>query len=322
MSAGARKSSATANSLVHIALSTVTVSQTSYLHSTFLTVIENSFGPLLTLCRFSECTYDQPSNRRRNPAPQYVEALENRLRRAEDLLKTVFPDVDLGDPNLDLGASQRMHSNVKNEPQPSVQQRPWVSLEKDQQGHEGDKDSMLESMVANTGSLDLDDEGHWDFHGHSSGRVFLRRMREQFGALVGKENPGNMPFKNYKSIKPLDSPKAPGESPIDRSLPITHELPDKHCAHLLCKNALDDAGALLRLEHRPTFLLMFDRVYDTPVEEFGDEEIRFVPLLYSVIALGTLFAKAEESQLQKNGYDSAIDQGWARTQLCSGLYAD
>lgn len=284
-----------------------------------LTAIGNSFGPLLIPCGLSECTYDQPSNRRRNPAPQYVEALENRLRRAEDLLKTVLPDVDLGDPNLDIGAPQRMRSAVKNEPQPHVQQRPWVPLERNQQGNEGDKDSMLESMVAVTGSLDLDDEGHWDFHGHSSGRVFLRRMREQFGALVGKGNPGNMPFKTYKSAKPLDSPKALGESPIDRNLPITHELPDKHCAQLLCKNALDDAGALLRLEHRPTFLLMFDRVYDTPVEEFGDEENRFVPLLYAVIALGTLFAKAEESLLQKNGYDSAIDQGWARMRFMIGI---
>ena len=272
-------------------------------------------GRLLTHFELSECTYDQPSNRRRNPAPQYVEALENRLRRAEDLLRTVLPDVDLGDPNLNLGASQRMHSAVKGEPQPPVQQRPWVPLEKSQQGNEGDKDSMLESMVANTGSLDLDDEGHWDFHGHSSGRVFLSRMRERFGALVGKENPANMPFKNYKTMKPLDSPKVPAESPIDRNLPITHELPDKHCAQLLCKNALDDAGAMLRLVHRPTFLLMFDRVYDIPVEGFGDEENRFVPLLYAVIALGTLFAKAEESQLQRNGYDSAIDQGWARTRF-------
>ena len=284
-----------------------------------LKIIADFFGPSLTHCGLLECTYDQPSNRRRNPAPQYVEALENRLRRAEDLLKTVLPDVDLGDPNLDLGAAQRKYSTVKNEPQPPGQERPWVPLEKNQQGNEGDKDSMLESMVANTGSLDLDDEGHWDFHGHSSGRVFLRRMREQFGALVGKENPGNMPFKNYRSIKPLDSPKVPAESPIDRNLSITHELPDKHCAQLLCKNALDDAGAMLRLEHRPTFLLMFDRVYDTPVEEFGDEENRFVPLLYAVIALGTLFAKAEESQLQRNGYDSAIDQGWARTRFMVGI---
>ena len=264
---------------------------------------------LLTVIIPSECTYDQPSNRRRNPTSQYVEALENRLRRAEDLLKTVLPDVDLSDPNFNKGAPQRIHQSLESESQYPGQARPGVTIEKSQPGSDGEKDSMLESMVANTGSLDLDDEGHWDFHGHSSGRVFLRRMRAQFGEVVGDGSPGNLPFKSYKSTKSADSPRVPVESLINRNLPITQDLPNKRCAQLLCMNALDDAGAMLRLVHRPSFNVMFNRIYDIPVEQFGDEENAFVPLLYGVIALGTLFAKAEESLLQRNGYDSAVDQG-------------
>jgi hypothetical protein len=35
-------------------------------------------------------TYDQPSNRRRNATPQYIEALESQLKRAKALLHVVF----------------------------------------------------------------------------------------------------------------------------------------------------------------------------------------------------------------------------------------
>src|SRR3954470_3535706 len=50
----------------------------------------------------TECTYDQPSNRRRNPTPQYIEALENRVQRLADLLKLVLPDVDIDHPDFDV----------------------------------------------------------------------------------------------------------------------------------------------------------------------------------------------------------------------------
>ena len=184
-----------------------------------------------------------------------------------------------------------------------------MPLQKTQQGNNAEKESVLESMVANTGSLDLDDDGNWDFHGHSSGRVFLRRMRQQFGDLVGKEGQEKheMPFRSYR--QPVDSPKTPAESPLDRNQPITHDLPREHCARLLCGNALDDAGAMLRIVHQPSFYAMFDRVYSKRSEDLGDDENRFVPLLYGVIALGSLFCKAEQSQLMEKGYENAIDQG-------------
>lgn len=235
--------------------------------------------------------------------------MENRLQRAEALLRTVLPDVDLDDPNFDIGVAQRLHQSLEHgvHPLQSGQVRPWVPLQRPQQtGSDGEKDSMLESMVANTGLLDLDDEGNWDFHGHSSGRVFLRRMRDQFGDLMGK--PDGMPFMKYKSVS-ADSPRTSADTPIDPNLPRTHDLPPKHCAKLLAENALDDAGAILRVVHQPTFYAMFDRVYDIPYEDFGEEEHRFLPLLYGVIALGSLFAKADQSQLQTNGYENAIDQG-------------
>ncbi len=167
---------------------------------------------------------------------------------------------------------------------------------------------MLESMVTNTGSLDLDDEGNWDFHGHSSGRIFLRKMRDQFGDLMGK--PDAMPLMSYTSLSQpagrIGTAKALADTP---NLPKTHDLPAKRCALLLSGNALDDAGAIIRIVHQPSYYAMLHRIYDMPYEELSDEEHKFLPLLYGVLALGTLFARAEQSELQTNGYGNAIDQG-------------
>lgn len=260
-----------------------------------------------------DCTYDQPSNRRRNPAPQYVEALENKLQRAEALLRNVLPNVDLDDSNADLGVSQPMHlsANQGFQPYPG-QHRPWVSLDKPQQESDKEKDSVLESMVTNTGSLDLDDEGNWDFHGHSSGHVFLKNMREQFGDLMGQTTDGQhaLPVLRYESTsQSIESPRFSAGLSQDLNLPNTRDLCAKNCALLLTSNALDDACAILRLVHRPTFDAMLHRVYDKPPEEFGDEENNFLPQLYAVLALGTLFARAEQSELQMYGYDNAFEQG-------------
>lgn len=105
----------------------------------------------------ADCSYDQPSNRRRNPAPQYIESLETRLARAEALLKTVLPDVDLNDPNIDATIA-RQSSNAK-----TSQERASMS--------EAEQDAQLSSMIAMTGQLDLDEHGRWDFH-VSTGSLF------------------------------------------------------------------------------------------------------------------------------------------------------
>lgn len=99
----------------------------------------------------ADCSYDQPSNRRRNPAPQYIESLETRLARAEALLKTVLPDVDLNDPNLDATIADRQSSNAK-----TSKGRAAMT--------DAEQDAQLSSMIAMTGQLDLDEHGRWDFH--------------------------------------------------------------------------------------------------------------------------------------------------------------
>lgn len=307
-SAGVRRSSVMGNSHARTARFTVTVS----LPQLLLALVYCLQAQLKA--SDTECTYDQPSNRRRNPAPQYVEALEARLERAEALLRTVLPDVNLDDPSDEVDMTHQMQPVMKQEPGESTGVDTLAPLARPSIGPERGSESLLESMVENTGSLDLDEEGHFDFHGNSSGIVFLRCLRDQFGDLTGKAEGYGMPFlKSRKVSSPLNSPKSEGSfGPLAESISSNkEELPQKESARLLCQCALDDACALLRFVHQPTFWSKFDRAYDIPSDQYSHEETHFLPLLYSVLAVGALFAKAEWSHLQKLGYEDAIEQGQA-----------
>ncbi|TKA62341.1 hypothetical protein B0A49_10847 [Cryomyces minteri] len=257
-----------------------------------------------------ECTYDQPSNRRRNPTPQYIEAIEQRLHRAEALLKVVLPNVDPGDPDIDAILQQgNLPSSIPGLGQPSssgAQARP--PLGKPTVSSENMKDPHLESMVKATGQLDLDEQGYWDYHGHSSGLSFVRRMREQMGDIMGPEGNSTPFVKTRPMSQVFESPMSNVGSPMD-VLP-SPELPSQTVARQLCSNSVNDASALLRVVHQPTFWKSFDRIYSTAPENYNGEDIRFLPLLYVVIALGYLFAKEEHSDLEQLGYDNAIDQGF------------
>ncbi|CAK37749.1 transcriptional regulator family: Fungal Specific TF [Aspergillus niger] len=270
-----------------------------------------------------ECTYDQPSNRRRNPAPQYVEALENRLHKAEALLRVVLPDLNLDDPQFDVHATEQMLAAIKREKQQSQQPPPAASLATPSERRRssvvmtgtsdstadanGGDESLLESMVDNSGYLDLDDQGHWDYHGHSSGMSFIRRLRKQLGA--SDIQPPTIRSRPVTQSK-FDSPKSVSESPQDASLPPTHDLPPREVARRLCHNAFDDGCALMRFAHEPSFFAMFDRVYDTSPDQFTNEENSFLPLLYIVIAVGCLFSDGGANALDVAGYEGAIGQGF------------
>ncbi|KAG9232522.1 fungal-specific transcription factor domain-containing protein [Amylocarpus encephaloides] len=249
---------------------------------------------------FADCTYNQPSNRRRNPAPQYIESLEKRLQRAETLLRAACPNVDLDDPNIDVIIAQRQADSAKTLPQ-------GIAGSTSAEESESEQDAQLRSMITSTGQLDLDENGRYDFHGMSSGSVFIGRMREQFGGLLKEDR--NSPFLP-KIPRPsvFGSPGSAADSPFETGLPNTVDLPNKAKAIALCRNAIDLACSLLRFVHQPSFYGMVDRIYDTPVENFGIDENQFLPLLYVVMALGCMFT-IEPEVSDENMFKNNLDQG-------------
>jgi hypothetical protein len=278
---------------------------------------KDSFVPPLTnplnrrICALTkidaDCTYDKPSNRRRNPAPQYIEALETRLQRAEDLLRKFMPDVNLADPSLDPTILQEFRNRDRARAQAAK-----LKKEAMQRAASEAQDPQLMSMIETIGQLDLSEGGEWDFHGTSSGAVFLRRMKQHFRGLLG--NDYRTPFlprpSRPQGMFSLDSPRSNSSSPWDGApMPDLYDLPDKEKARTLCYYSLNCATCLMRVVHIPTFYEMFDKVYELAPEAFGNEERRFLGLLYSVLALGCMYNVSADDPSHPVTYKTAMDEG-------------
>ncbi|TIA78749.1 hypothetical protein D6C76_03909 [Aureobasidium pullulans] len=264
-----------------------------------------------------ECTYDQPSNRRRNPAPQYIEGLEHRVHRAETLLRMLMPDLNLNDPSIDVAVAQGYIPGFSNKPvtngSPATKPATLPPTTLTSAPSAEAKDTNLESMVRAIGQLELDEQGNWDYHGHSSGLSFVRRMREQLGDLLGPDAKTTPFVKSRPMSQVFDSPRSlnpdsPGMG-MEGAVPGT-DLPSRAVARDLCETAINDASVLMRAIHVPTFWASFERMYNTPYENYTNQDHKFLPLLYSAMSVGCLFGSDEQSPLNQAGYESAIDQGF------------
>ena len=221
------------------------------------------------------------------------------------MLRTVLPGLDLDDPKFDARTVEQLVESSRAKTAVNGETKPGPEAPKP------DDDAQLQSMVDRTGALDLDDHGNWDFHGHSSGYVFMRKFRAQFGDQFLSEY--MHPRKNRTIAQVLESPKSANSSPIDFNLPHHVDLPPKEVAIDLCRNTLDDACALMRPIHRPTFFKRLNSLYDTEPEQYNNHHVQFLPQLYVVMAVGCLFSKTENENtvLDLKGYKEAIEQGYA-----------
>ncbi|KAI0117559.1 hypothetical protein F4776DRAFT_656176 [Hypoxylon sp. NC0597] len=251
-----------------------------------------------------DCTYDKPSNRRRNPAPQYIEALENKLSRAETLLRKFMPDVDLNDPSLDPAVQQEFRIRE--------QARIRAAAAKGKpSGSSSSVDAQLHSMIETVGQLDLDEKGDYDFHGNSSGSVFFKRMKEHFRSLLGRDY--QIPFlprpPRPAGVAALDSPRPSSGSRLPQShAPNKYELPPKERALALCSESLNNATCLLRIVHIPSFYKMLDDLYEKPIDTRRQEDKRSLALAYSVMALGCMYNIPEDDNSETPPYKKSVDE--------------
>lgn len=266
--------------------------------------------PLALCTDLPPSTYDQPSNRRRNATPQYIEALESQLKRAKALLHVVFPTVDLNDPSIDAHLQSGLLPQLPSAPPraPVIPTDSHVAQHQMIPSAEEAPDSHLEAMVKATGQLDLDEEGNWDYQGHSSGLSFMRGLR-QFGDMF-QIPPDRSPSLRHRTLS--HDPPSPNssQSPAGSSttFPPGADLPRKEEARSLCDSAIIDAGAMLRVVHLPTFYKQLDRIYEVPPANYGNAENNFLPLLYAVLALGKLFSK-DGHELDAASYETLTDEG-------------
>ncbi|KKA28070.1 hypothetical protein TD95_003658 [Thielaviopsis punctulata] len=275
-----------------------------------------------------ECTYDKPSNRRRNPAPQYIEALENRLQRAESLLRNYMPDLDLSDPTLDPAIQQEFRTRAL--------ARKQAAKLHSQYSDEALEDTTLASMVESVGTLNLDDHGGWDFHGSSSGAMFLRHMKEHFHGMLGPSENEPFPLRFERpeglinfGLDPagnalgsgsgcaLKAELAPGSSNANIA-----RLPPKELARELCYYSINCATCLIRILHVPSFYELFDQIYDKPVASMTTEELHGLALLHSVLSLGYMYRNLDPASGIKSGYRDAIQDGLKHYHAARHLLKD
>lgn len=241
------------------------------------------------------------------------------MHRAETLLHILIPNLDLTDPGIDAAVAQGWIPGAPGKGNPAAAQPPLPRPPPQAaptNGHtpqhtENKSDTNLESMVRAVAQMDMDEQGHWDYHGHSSGLSFVRRMREQLGDLMGPDTAATPFVKSRPMSQILDSPRSAGESSPGDVSPGGSELPPKDYARQVCSNAVNDATALLRVVHKPSFWQSFERIYSMPSEHWTNEDNVFLPLFHSAMALGHLFAKDDDGNLNEQGYESAIQQGFA-----------
>ena len=165
-------------------------------------------------------------------------------------------------------------------------------------------DSHLEAMVKATGQLDLDEEGNWDYQGHSSGLSFMRGLR-QFDDMFQIPS-DESPSLRHRTMS--HEPPSPSSLSITGSTAgaVNVPLPSKANARILCDSAIIQYSAMLRVVHLPTFYKQMDRLYQVSSENYGTAETSFLPLFYSVLALGKLYSENDIAS-----YDVLTDEGYA-----------
>lgn len=232
--------------------------------------------------------------------------MENKLARAEALLRKFIPDVDLSDPTLDPAIQHEFQSRERQRAQAVKNRR------EQEKKAEQEEDARITSMIETIGQLELDEGGGWDFRGASSGAVFLRRMKENFGGLLGNDyqttflpRPSKVP-----GLLHLDPPSSSAGNSAGGAMPHDiYDLPPKDRAHQLSSCALTCATALLRIVHIPTFFEKFEVIYGKPSPDFDDDDRKFLALFYAVLAVGCVYNIGEEDAGNQLDYKLATEEG-------------
>lgn len=234
----------------------------------------------------AECTFQRALRHR---GPLYVEELESRVRLLESSLTILCPDVDLNAFNLKSTLLPRRQAGIGEEPPPTTPNHDLLGTANGRtRSFEATDEKLLDTIIEVTGRLELDKQGNYEYYEPFAGFTFLRRAQEQCKRLL------NVPLqKNFcLSSPPLrETPKATGSGQRQRpaaTLESVEILPARHVAERLVSSALKDACCLIRFVHGPTFDQSLGRIYEINPENYKEQDLKFLPLLYIILAVGVL----------------------------------
>lgn len=171
-----------------------------------------------------------------------------------------------------------------------------------------DQDANLATVLEETGRLGLDEKGNWSYQSHGSSSAFVRRLGERFGDMSDlniEDKTTNLRLGGTPDI--FESPDRLMNSAFKDSSGEFISLPPRDIAVELATSALNEACALFNFVHKPSFFSMLEEIYLLNPAQYTDKEHRFLPLLYSILALGYLFSRNERVHF---GYTHAISEGY------------
>lgn len=129
------------------------------------------------------------------------------------------------------------------------------------------------------------EQGEIEFHGTSADRTFMEGLLEKLGDSSV----------THQRIT-IDG-SVPGLFQSDLRYSEEVPLPGRDQAMKLVEAALD-AQILLHIVHRPSFEFSFNMVYSLEPSEYSVKERRFLPLLYAILAYGSLFVDPFAERLE------------------------
>ncbi|KAI4593839.1 hypothetical protein KJ359_008880 [Pestalotiopsis sp. 9143b] len=258
-------------------------------------------------CTYASLSRQEESVESKDAEPGLIdtEVLRKRLQAAESLLRRILPHVDLGDANAVAASAQTLRSRPMLRPTPPRKEAPPPAAPVEPTAEPG----RYITLIDRVNQLDLTETGEYDFHGLSSGAAFLSQIAQQFPSLRYDSRLPFLPPLQSSVLAETSESAAQSETLSWPVKPDFLELPVRQLAQDLCDYSFSRASCILRVVHAPSFWRSFDRLYQERPQKFTLEQRRFVGLLFSVMALGSMYDVDENDPTNPDHYDVAIQRG-------------
>lgn len=219
-----------------------------------------------------DCTYDRPSNRKKTIAD--INLIEQKLKNAESILQLIIPDLDINDTSFNIDVFEKVYDDFQQKKDNNV-------------NFDGLIDQYKKEAIDASPPVEKSKE-------ESPPSPTSSRLPNADDIHVNKKPKLKYPHQTIDgSIESKDG----------REIKII--LPPKNVALELVAKTWSFPCVLFRFYHRPSFVKDLDELYETDPENYTNKQNKFLPLAYSVMAVGALFSK-------KNGIDDKFleDEGF------------
>ena len=220
--------------------------------------------------------------------------LEDRLRRARALILSLQSQHPSSQLNAEVSSIFDSPPGSPGSPQDSV------ALAEASSG----SDDHLENMLDGRGRL-TSNKNSTEYYGGGSGFAFLQQTQLLFNHDSSATDVRGGSHASLDAMSKLFDSPLPDKQALATDVPMWKLLPSREAATELLHVVFGQTYQLLQFLHEPIFQKQTDRIYGLDPMDFADSDHDFLPLFYSVTALGYLF---HQKMHQKYGCKGAVNQ--------------